>query len=57
MERCAHNGCNCNDAKYESAGQLFCDTTCADGDQAHDLADAMCSCGHDGCCSAAEATA
>jgi len=28
---------------------MFCNATCADGYDAHDLADAMCSCG-DGSC-------
>lgn len=49
MDKCAHRDCNCNDANYESAGERFCDSTCADANQAHDLADAICSCGHDSC--------
>ena len=57
MEKCAHQGCHCFEARYESVGQLFCDSTCADANQAHDLADAMCSCGHDGCATADEAVA
>ena len=57
MEKCAQPGCHCFEARYESVGQLFCDSTCADANQAHDLADAMCSCGHDGCATADEAVA
>jgi hypothetical protein len=35
---------------------MFCNATCADASNAHDLADAMCSCG-DGACALPEKSA
>ena len=49
MERCANPRCGCTGVNHERVGRMFCNATCADGYDAHDLADAMCSCG-DGSC-------